>query len=465
MKNAGMISAIFRLIGSIKGTIWFVALLALVFLLALWIPQKGIMDYKQYEAWKAASPIMVSVVDALQLNDIYTAPFVLVLWGLFFINLAVVTWRRLPQICRQTALPEPPDSGPDQVSGFPAHCSVSLPACSPAEALAAFTHFGYRVAGTPERFRAIKNRFSSASSFLFHASFFLILLGGLLSTISRFQGVVDLATGETFKGELERYAGPPKLPRVGRVPDNELTITNVEPRVSDFTPTGLQVVLSDGAGRRHTADINKPYVAGHTYFVVKDLGVAPLVVLRDTSGREVGGAFFKLNVLRGKEDGFKLGERTFRVRFFADYIENDGVPSTRSEEFKNPVFRIAENQNGVMTPEITLRPGAAAMLPAGRIEMPEMRFWVRFTVIRERGLAVVYAGFLLAVVALFVRLVMYRREIVGAVRQTDDGCVVDIAGRCDFYRALADEDFERLLQRIRNRLQQHAPDSIREPPV
>lgn len=443
-----MISALFRFIVSLRGTAWLILALALVFLLGLWIPQKGIMEYDQYLRWKETSPTLFQFVDTLRLNEIYTSPVTFALWVLFFINLTLVTWRRLPVIRTQVALPILPLKEPEQLTAFAYHRTVALGDVPPELLLERFTSAGYEVVGEPERFHGVKYRLSPALSLLFHISFFLMLLGGLISNYTRFQGVVDLGVGETFRGELERYSEQPQLPKMGRLPENEITVVSVTPQVQGFTPTGLQVRLKDGRGVIHTADVNRPYKTNHAYYVVKDLGMAPLFVLKDADGRELDGAYTRLNVLRGKEDGFVLGANRFRTRFFPDYTEVDGKPATASEEFRNPVFRVALERNGALLPEVSLPPHGVVEVNGLWLELREVRYWVRLIVIRERGLSVLYTGFALATLALIVRLLFYRREMAGSVRTENGVAFLTVAGRSDFYKVLAGDEFDALLAKL-----------------
>jgi hypothetical protein len=214
------------------------------------------------------------------------------------------------------------------------------------------------------------------------------------------------------------------------------------------TPTGITVKLVDAGGKPHEVEINSPYVVDNTSFVFKHLGMSPLFVLKDASGRELEGAFFKLDVLQGRQDRFALAGFEFTARFYPDYSVENGAPVTRSQEFNNPTFTILVERDGKKVAEGTVPKNGVLEFAGYRLEMREMPFWVRFYVIKERGLAILYSGFALATFAVIWRLLFFRREIVGAVREEDGSPHLFIAARAEYYKSLAEDEFVKLFSGI-----------------
>ena len=56
---------------------------------------------------------------------------------------------------------------------------------------------------------------------------------------------------------------------------------------------------------RRVIGINHPYTEGALSFVVKDIDIAPLFIIQDSSGKEIDGAYIKLRNL-GKKEGIEL---------------------------------------------------------------------------------------------------------------------------------------------------------------
>jgi hypothetical protein len=97
-------------------------------------------------------------------------------------------------------------------------------------------------------------------------------------------------------------------------------------------------------------------------------------------------------------------------------------------------------------------PRNGAMEFAGyRLEMQDLRYWVRFSVIKELGVPIIYAGFALASLAVIWRFLFYRREIVGAVREVDGKRHLVVAARSEFYKSLAEDEFTQLFEKLFHR--------------
>lgn len=437
-----MVKSVARVLGSLRLTVGLILLLGLTFLVGLWVPQKGVVQKEMYLQWQARSPGLVSLMDALRLTEIYSSPVTLALWGMFFLNLALVMGKRIPLVLAKVSLDDGKIVDPESAPGYTYLGRFDLPDGFSADRLkSAFQREGYRIHGTRDHFYAVRNRLAPVASLLFHLSFFLMLLGGTISVYSKFTGYLDLAVGESFSGEIERFNPTPRMPKIGSPPAATLTVSRITPRVEGEMATGLEVEIRDDRGGVHKADVNRPYKVGKTSFVVNDLGVAPLVVLRDAGGRELDGAYAKLDVLKGKEDGFALGGYRFRARFFPDYEVVGGVAGTRSEEFNNPAFEVTIEKGGVPIGRRTLFPGRSVDFDGHRLELREMPFWVRFFVVKEYGVGILYAGFAVATMALIWRLIFYRREMVGKVRTEGGREVLHLAGRAEFYRALSEDEF------------------------
>lgn len=434
---------------SLRFTLVLILSLSLIFLLGLWIPQKGLLTRDLYLAWKEGSPRLVSFLEALRFTDIYTSPVTLALWVLFFLNLVLVMWSRVAVVRAKIGFSGSKLEDPGSRSRYAIRTSISLTTGDVISSLrGAIERKGYRWYGTPQRFYAVKNRLSPLATLLFHLSFLLILLGGVISMYTRFSATVDLAEGEVFTGEMQQYNSGSRFPRIGSPPAGTFLVESITPIVEEDTPTGLIVKILDAEGKRHTAEINRPYRKDHTSFVIQDLGVAPLIILQDAKGRELDGAFMKLSVLRGKQDVFVLEGMEFTTEFFPDYVVREGREESRSEEVRNPAFRFHIQKGKKFIARATARPGQTVAFGAYRLVCPEMRYWVRLYVVKERGLGILYAGFGIATAALVWRLLFYRREVIGAVGTENGKPVLQLAGRAEFYTSLFSDEFQVLKNSI-----------------
>jgi len=445
-----MFNKLIKNLASLRFTIVLICLLGVIFALGLMIPQKSLVK-EIYFDWQQNSPALVAFLDALQLTEIYTSWLTLTLWGLFFLNLALVMWQRMPLVKKRIEMPESRIVAPETATGYFFRGAYTLPDEIDGPAVVSrLAKRGYTVLGNETGFFGVKNRYSPLAFAFFHLSFFLILLGGAISFYTTFIGYVDLAQGETFMGELERYNQSPRptLPKVGGIPAAAFTVTSITPQVVRNTPTGISVKLLDARGTTHDVGINTPYKTDNTFFVFKHLGMSPLFVVTDASGNDVDGAYFKLDVLQGRQDRFRLAGYEFTTHFYPDYALEKGTPATRSQEFNNPTFSIVVERDGKKIGEGIVPKNGTMEFAGYRLEMRELPFWVRFYVIKERGVSILYTGLAIACCAVIWRLLFYRREIVGAIRNEAGERRLVVAAKSEFYKSLAEDEFAKMFGEI-----------------
>src|SRR6185369_16925550 len=444
-----MVNNIIKYLSSLRCTLAVIISLSTMFLLSFILPQKDLLKKQDYLQMKGGSPIFFRIMETLGLTDVYTSPVTLALWALFFLNLALVMRQRVPLVLKRIECSPASIEDPRTASSYPVRLTVPLAKGRSDTVQEVLTRAGYRFYGAADRFYAVKNRLSPLATILFHLSFFLILLAGVVTTYTKFVGYLEMGIGESFHGELSRYKGSPRMPKVGRPPVAGFALEKVQPHVDQNVATGLEVVVRDDRGGIHIADINRPYKAGATSFLVNDLGVAPLVVIVDEGGRDLDGAYVKLDVMKGKKDRFRMLGYDIEARYFSDHLVVNGVDETKSDAFSNPAMRLEVSKNGAVIAARTLKAGESLELDGNRLVLREMPFWVRFLVVKQHGDWIAYAGFIIATLALCWRLLLYRREIVGTVEQTVAGAMLHLACRCEFYRTSSGQELDRISELLK----------------
>jgi hypothetical protein len=117
----------------------------------------------------------------------------------------------------------------------------------------------------------------------------------------------------------------------------------------------------------------------------------------------------------------------------------------QNREIINPAFRVAVFKGKHFITAKVLRPGETLDFDGFNIVFSDFTYWVKFYIVGEYGLSIIYAGFALMTVALFVRFIFFRRDIRGFL---EDGRL-HISGRGEFYPALFDEEFAGLINNMR----------------
>lgn len=443
-----MLNKILNKAASLRFTIVLLLVLLVIFLLGLWIPQQSLFDQASYEQWLKKSPTVAPLLDRIGFTHIYSSRVTIAVWVLFFCNLLLSMWQRIPLVRKRISLGD--DNLIDPASPlFSARRTMEISWTEqPERIMALLKREGFLLHGSPSFFCGVRNRYSALANPLFHLCFVLVLLGSITGIYTRFVGKIAIAEGESFTGAAEQYKQPLTLPLIGGLPDVGFSVRRIVPEISGNTALQLTAEIVDRQGGAHTVQINRPYKSGSVSCVLKKPGIAPLLVLRDRSGRELDGAYLRLDVLGGNEDSFDFGGYHFKAKFYPDYRKEGDKESSATLEFKNPVLRLTALQGGNEVGSGAVRLGESLDLGDRSVTFAEMPFWVLIQVVKEHGEGLVYFALFLSSFALAWRLIFYRRDIVCRVEEQDGRRVMVLAWRTEFYRALAEEELDALMKKL-----------------
>ncbi|MEF9475746.1 MAG: hypothetical protein L0958_03450 [Candidatus Mariimomonas ferrooxydans] len=154
-----------------------------------------------------------------------------------------------------------------------------------------------------------------------------------------------------------------------------------------------------------------------------------MFIIKDKKGEEVDGAYVKLTALSGHEDSFEMLGYKFRTIFYTDYSNKiakkkkgktalplilrimsmvRNIPQAR--EVINPAFRIMVFRDDLFIAEKILKTGDYITFDGYRLFFEDLDYWAKFYVGMERGLGILYTGFVLMIVALVIRFLFYRKK-------------------------------------------------------
>jgi len=410
-----------------------------------------------YELWKDRS-VLNWFVDFIGFTDIYISPLTIVLLGLFFINLLVVTLNRVPVMLKRAYLRgELPSFGAAELKRGKkvAVIAQELERTELGDRLTDFfkkKRWFFKEGRKPDTYIAVKNRLSPVGFLLFHFSFFLCLIGGLMLTYTRFSGNLPLTEGQSFQGDIRQFRIINKDPKVLKnLPPLELHVEKVRPVYEKEVPTELVVSLQVKYGddiSRQVLRINEPLHRGPMSIIVESIGVSPLFIVRGPSGNQIDAAYVSLNVLGGQEDTFQFDSDkrySFIVKFFPDYVKENGYETTRSIEMKNPAIRLVVGKDNKVIYQGTIRPGEQADIGTYTISVNDIRYWVEFLIVREYGKIPLIAGFIIAGIGLIMRLVFYQKRLRIAIEYEQDKPVLYLDGRSEYFKYSFEDEMETLV--------------------
>lgn len=452
-----ILAKIIRTLKSVRFTLLLIIALTVVFLLGVIIPQKDLLGKEMYFKWMAEKPELVRFLELFELTDIYISPITIGLWALFFLNLIFVMSGRIPAIwnrCFRNDIPK--DAG--QIKGGRHYDFIEGRGMT--EGVKILEAEGYKVFSDDRAFWAVKNRLSPLATLLFHLSFFLLLVGGVMTFYTRFTAEAEVAAGETFEGNYTKVY-PPKI---GGTATTVFTIEEIKPvYYKRHLPVDLNVTLMTKKGRR-VMGINRPYKEDGLSFIFKNLDVAPIFILKDEKGNEMDAVAVKLKVLSGDEDYFWIGDYEFRTVFYPDWEAelNEQTQSTENipqalkqspmdaektfqKEVVNPAFRMGVFKDGRLIGSGLLKKGESIKFDGNSIMFSEIDYWAKFYVVKEQGLWIVYISFAFITIAHIMRFVFYRRDIKGFEQEGS----LYLSGRTDYFPSMFEDEFRRIADRIR----------------
>ncbi|HEY5521615.1 MAG TPA: cytochrome c biogenesis protein ResB, partial [Desulfuromonadaceae bacterium] len=153
-----MAKKIIKYLSSLRFTILLISLLGLIFAIGLWVPQQRLLK-SIYLEWQKNSPSLVAFLDALGLTTIYTSPITIALWLLFFLNLSLVLWQRLPLIKSRITLSDAKIADPVTAGGYSFRKLYPLPVDLDGEKIIGLLRKKrYTVLGDAGGFYGVKNR-------------------------------------------------------------------------------------------------------------------------------------------------------------------------------------------------------------------------------------------------------------------------------------------------------------------
>jgi cytochrome c biogenesis protein ResB len=449
---------------SLRLTVTVIALLILLYFLGLVLPQKWMFEsIVLYDEWMVESRLN-RVLDFLRFTDIYVSPLTIILLIVFFLNLIVVTMNRVPVMLKRAFIgSEKPSFGIEQLRRKGGSQMLSCEGTKDRTIDRIKIFFNRRkwfcITGKQEgTFLVVKNRYSPLGFLLFHLSFLLCLIGGLMISYTRFSGRLALTEGQTFDGDIKQFRSILSEPRIfGKLPALGLLLEKVHPYYENNVPTQLvvdmQVKYRDEV-KGEVLRVNEPIKRGPMSIIAETIGVSPLFIIRGLGGKEVDGAYVSLNVLNGQKDSFQF-ERdnrfTFFVSFYPDYVVKDGVEKTKSIELKNPAIHLTIERGGKREYEGTMKKGEYVKLgPFTKIGFEDIRYWAEFLIIREYGKYPLIAGFFFASIGLIMRLVFYQKRMRIAIEYMDNKSLLYIDSKSEYFQYSFKDEMERLVTSLNN---------------
>jgi len=435
-----------RLFLSVRSSAVLLLILAALLILNVALPQEKTLGEAAFADLIRSGPAARFFLHTLGLGTMSTSPIFLGVMGLFFLNLILVLGARWRSIWRQARLR--PRSEP--VLRAWQRGSGTLTAVLPQHWDTGHVVHTLRGAGYQARkvgksaVWGVRHRTAPLGFLVFHISFFLLCAGGLLIYYTRFVGDVVLTEGQEFAGVYRQVRRESPL---GWRPDLAFRLLEVVPRFVAGQPLSLEAVFrfrGGRAGEERRSRVNHPARWGSSTVLVQQAGIAPVLWLQDPRGFTLDRAAV-VAMTRGVDPTVvPLAEGTVEVSI-APMAPGNDFP-VREDLPMLPVHLSVRSQGKTVFSGVLTR-GDAATWPQGRLVMEDLNYWLGVQVVSERGGGLLIAGFVMGILGLIWRLLLYRREV--AVLWDEES--YSLAGRSEYFSWKFQTELARLAEGLSGR--------------
>lgn len=452
--------------------IWLLFALAAASVVATFVPQERVTPTTVAD-WRAGvdgpGVAVAGLFDALDLFDVYGSVWFAVLTALLFVSLTGCLIPRGRAFWRDLRRAPPRGRHLERLTHRATlHSPLAVEeALTAAEGLLARRRYRTRRSGAEQtasgraQLAAERGRAREGGSLLFHASFYLLLLGIVLGQGAGFIGQVNVAEGQAFTDTRISYDLAEPGPLFG-LDDHDGFTVRLEAFEATYHADGTPErfvsrvsVLEDGqeviTGR--TVEVNDRLTHGGMHLYQMRFGMAPRVVL--TAG---GNELFDEQVMLGQDDGGTWSgvakvssadpQIALEVLLVPDFaVDADGEPLSRGPEPANPRLfanlwvgdlglerplpaTAFDREGGERVDAAALDVGESAALLGGGLELgfPEMTMWSGFQVAHQPGRPLLVAASVVLLAGLVPSLYAYRRRVWVEAEPAEGGTRLVVAG-------------------------------------
>jgi cytochrome c biogenesis protein len=441
---------------SVKLAIVLLAAIAAGSILGTLIPQQEAAA----ELSARLSPLLLSVLQALQLFDVYHSAWFILLLLLLAANLIVCSLKRFPGAWRQIRGGLSPER-PELFKELPPERVATSRRSSVEEAdrLEALLqrHCGKvrRVATPGGIFLAgEKGGFSRLGVYGVHLGILLLLAGGIAGAVFGVKGHVEIAEGESSNHLLVQGGSHQTLDFSIRC--DRFTVEYYESGAPKLFRSDLTFLKDGKALQQGALLVNHPLSFGGLRFYQASYGVLPggRVSLswtkgaQNREGREVAagdrfdlaGTAAQVEVLRVEGDLMQMGPA----------VKLSVASAGREVQFWvfANIEKIKEANPGILTQMPVMNPGLYAPYLFSFDKAGE-RFYTVLQAVRDPGAPLVAAGGGLLLAGLMVAFFFSHRRLWIRVGQQKGGSVIGVAGTCNRDDVGLDGELQRLMAEIR----------------
>ena len=454
-------SGIWSFFSSVQLAIVLFSLIAFFALIGTLVPQRE----AAVELAGRISPGLYSILQKMQIFDLYHSVWFFLLSGLLAVNLIICSLDRFPMTWRRFRM-RPAPQNDDAFKDLPAANTFQVrpDVQRAAEAAALLLKKKYRKFARTDGpgsayLCAQKGRFSLFGVYIVHLSFLVLIAGVIIGSVFGVEGYVNITEGEMVSA-ISLRNGSQTLPLPFSVRCDKFAVEFYESGAPKTFQSDLTFLKNNKAIQSVKLRVNHPVVFEEFRFYQASYGAVPggqatLALLRAGGRRDV------MNVSAGYTFELPGKEGTFQVLRVEENLMKMGPAvkvAVRSPKGETTfwVFQQIEKIRA-LSPDILdqvpmFNPGLFRPYTFTLMGMEE-KYYTGLQVNRDPGTPVVAAAALLLICGLMLVLFSYTRSVWIRVDQKKDKVLVRVAGQSYKNQAGLEKEIQYLLSELKDNLE------------
>ena len=440
-----------RLLSSPKVAAILIAGLLALALASVIVPQSQTLGSAYIEGWRSRQPWLAGPLITVGLDRVFSSWPYWLISTLLTVNLVACTIERM--LRRRTSVLS---LGPAPETASETHVTRSL------DEIAAdlrTTLRGSRVSIVDGGIVCVSGAQGFLGSVAMHLGLLLLIAAGVLTGLTRFEGTLVLAEGQTVADERDAYLALEREPQIGDpYTGAALRLESLDFEYAGPTVTDAKARLSvdEGSGARvETVRVNEPLRVGAKAFLLDKSGYAVGLRVLRPDGDVALDAVVNLgeSVPAGSQDALDVDGLSLRLTAVPDAAAPRGAAIAEKLTPVDPgVWVEAVRTTGEGTSTVVLRdvlrPGGSGEVYGWRVEIRDVRRWTTLNARLDGGLEVAYAGFLLVVAGTALRVLDPDRVVRVRVAERDGRVHALVWVRARWGRQLAAATEQRVAARL-----------------
>ncbi len=430
------------------------------------IPQKSQLKPEVYSVWKNNHPTQAAIFEEMGFTNLFSSFIFLSLTLLLFINTLFCTRDMLKGALRRLEH-NPQFQKKDYISGL--QNSAKLISEKEQENILSqikslLKSSGYKVSWKDNCIYGQKNRLGVFGTPLFHVCILFIILSAVYGSTGRMEGDMRLIEGQTLAEDHGNYMyineGPFFYEKHQKF---DIDLEKFFPDFKDETGTrrgaaGMLTIKENGERVKTDVVYSNHLMTYKGYtFLGNVYGLAPLLILRNPDGTVYSGSYITASDLDGSGRyvaSFDMGDTGLEGGLMVYMTTNLTGKIMESEAEQTPILFLKIFDKGKEIYDGTLHLNDTVKISDKYLVFYDIKYWSNFFVVKDEGTLLIYAGIGLITLSLMISFFIIPKKVwIEVARDKNNETIqVYIGGRADKFRALYEEEFCDLINKIKERL-------------